>query len=622
MCGICGMMAGDPRGQVDAETVARMNEALAHRGPDDAGLWQEGTAALAMRRLSILDLPGGHQPMFNEDGRIAVVFNGEIYNFAELRRDLEAHGHHFVTNSDTEVIVHAYEQYGDDCLPRFNGMFAFALYDRNRRRLLLARDRLGIKPLFYAERDGRLAFASELPALRASGFVEDALNPGAIRDYFTFLYIPAPDTIYRDAWKLGPGEKLIFEDGRVSVEPYWRLEYRIDPTWTLDSAAERFLELARDSVRLQRISDVPLGAFLSGGMDSSTVVALLSECVPGPIKTFTIGFDDGHMSELAHARRVAQHFATDHTEEIMRPDLAAVAPKLLHHFGEPFADSSLIPTWLVSTLARRDVTVALSGDGGDELFAGYTWMRMARRVARMGRWPRPLHQGLKAAAAALPAGPLRAKITRALHQMALAPRDAFRLRETCFEPPLLERLLQQDVFNAAATAPDRFAQHAGGGPGDFENWMLYQDTVQYLPDDILVKVDRMSMAAALEARVPLLDHRLVEFAATVPFHLKYQHGISKRLVKHAIAPLLPPEILRQRKQGFGIPIHRWFRNELRGVFQETVLDAPGEMATLLNMQTVRGLFSEHAAGRADYGHHLFALLMFRHFMSLQARQRQ
>lgn len=605
MCGICGLIYADKSSRPDEQKLRRMNDAMSHRGPDDAGAWIHNNVALAMRRLSILDLSDGRQPMFSEDGSVAVVFNGEVYNFMSLRRELESLGHQFRTNSDTEVIVHAYESFGDDCLLRFNGMFALAIYDESRDRLLLARDRLGIKPLFYVHREGAVAFASELGSLIKSGLVRHEISPQALRDYFSFLYIPAPDTIYRDARKLRPGEKLVVEAGGVSVEKYWLPEYRIDPKWTLDSAAEEFLRLALSAVRMQHVGEVPLGAFLSGGIDSSTLVALMSRL--GRVKTFTIGFDDAHADELTHARRVAQHFDTDHTEEIMRPDLTASLPALIAHFGEPFADSSAIPTWLAARLARRQVTAALSGDGGDELFAGYTWTRRTRDITRAAMLPRAAKQIFAAAVGYLPESPAKGRLERAVRQLLMEPREAFRMRETCFEPAALDALLRPE-WNMAAR--DRFDEHAADGPADLCDWMLYQDTVMYLPDDILTKIDRMSMACSLEARVPLLDHRMVEFAATVPFGLKLRGKTSKLLVKHAMRDILPPETLVQRKQGFGIPIHRWFRQELRGYFQDIVLQNNAAVNEYVNARYVREIFDLHAAGKGDHGHHLWTLLVF------------
>jgi len=615
VCGICGLAHGDPSLRVDLDAVEAMNAALAHRGPDDAGLWDGGHVGLAMRRLCILDVEGGHQPMTNEDGSVVVVFNGEVYNFQELRGELEAKGHVFRTRSDTEVIAHAYEAYGDAALERFNGMFALAVYDVKQDRLLLARDRLGIKPLFYCERNGTLAFASELDALVRSRLVRGTLNAAALDAYFTFLYVPAPDTVFEDAKKLRPGEKLVFESGRITRDRYWRPRFAPDPSWTLDNAADRYTELLTDSVRLRRISDVPLGAFLSGGMDSSTVVGLLSLLSDGPVKTFTIGFDDVHADEMGYARIAAEHFGTDHTETILEPSMVDVAPRLAGHFGEPFADSSAVPTWLVSQVARDAVTVALSGDGGDELFAGYTWTHRNRHVARYRAVPEPLRRLIDTALCLGPATPGWAKLKRFSEDSFLDHRAGFRRRETCFSAAMRQRLYQPGLAaRLSADAADRFEEHAAAGPDDADDWMLHQDTVMYLPDDILTKVDRMSMAHGLEARVPLLDHRLVEFAATVPFHLKLRGRTSKRLAKHAVRDLLPPELLVQRKHGFAIPIQRWFREELRGHFREAMLSEDARSAPYVDPMYAASLLDAHAARREDYGHHLWALLTFEHWL--------
>jgi len=412
VCGICGIAYEDRGRRVSSEALAAMNAALAHRGPDEAGEWLGGHVGLAMRRLSILDIEGGRQPMQNESGTVQLVFNGEVYNFRELRDDLEDAGHVFQSHADTEVIVHGYEEWGDDVLERLNGMFAFALYDVERDRLLVARDRLGIKPLYYCHREGVLVFASELGALLRSGLARGAMNPAAVDAFFAFLYIPSPDTIYADARKLRAGEKLVFERGRLEAECYWRFQIAPKKSWGLASAAGVYRALLQDSVRLRRISDVPLGAFLSGGLDSSSVVAMLSQMGAEPVKTFTVGFEDAYVNELAYARIAANHFGTDHTEAILTPDMVEVAGALAGHFGEPFADSSAVPTWLVSKVARESVTVALSGDGGDELFAGYTWLHRTRNVAAY-RWaPETLRRLLGAALRAAPDSPQAGKLRR------------------------------------------------------------------------------------------------------------------------------------------------------------------------------------------------------------------
>lgn len=622
MCGICGIMNADREQRADEALVERMNRALDHRGPDDSGSWHGGHVGLAMRRLSIIDLFRGRQPIANEDKSVILVYNGEIYNFQELREQLEVRGHVFRTMSDTEVVLRAYEEYGDDALAHLNGMFAFALYDARQDRLLLARDRVGIKPLYYTVRNGALAFSSELDSLMQSGLIRGALNPSAVNAYFSFLYVPAPDSIFRDVFKLPPAHKLVYRNGKVSVERYWSLQLESDSKLSLPEAAETYVDLLCDAVRMQCVSDVPLGAFLSGGLDSSSVVAMMHVNSAAPVKTYSIGFDDAHMDELKYARVAAEHFETDHTEAILRPDMVETAPYLVRFFGEPFADSSALPMWLVAQLARREVTVVLSGDGGDELFAGYTWLSMTRRVNAYRHVPAILRYGIDAALRLLPASPLAGKLRRFSRDSFLESDAVFRRRETCFDGreraalygPELATQIAQDVV-------DRFQEHVEDAAAmSPENRMLHHDFNMYLPDDILVKVDRMTMAHSLEARVPILDNRIIEFAASVPFRMKMRGSISKYIVKKAIGPIMPPDLIRQRKQGFAIPVHRWMREELRGHFLETVLGHDARNTMLLNRRAIRSIFDRHVQGTDNYGHHLWALLMFEHWLRYAERQ--
>jgi asparagine synthase (glutamine-hydrolysing) len=610
MCGIAGLLHDDPGVLADPAPVARMNAVQAHRGPDAEGLWHEGPIALGHRRLSVLDLTQhAAQPMHSPCGRHVLVFNGEIYNYPALRAVLEQEGDQFQSSGDTEVLLAALARWGLRALDRLAGMFAFAWYDRAEGRLVLVRDRLGIKPLYYTHRDGMLAFASELSPLRAAGFTGDAPDSAALDAYFTYLYIPAPDTIFAGVHKLCPGELLIAQRGQVSRQRWWRPVYQIDESWTLESAAARYLDLLDDSVRQHRVSDVPLGAFLSGGLDSSTVTAVLAHQSSAPIKTFSIGFDDAHANELQYARAAAEHLGTDHTEAILHPDMAALLPTLVQHFGEPFADSSALPTWLVSRLARRAVTVALTGDGGDELFAGYTWTRLNHWATRYAQWPAPLRHMAGLGIGLLPGAHLRPGLQRFHNDSFLPPGERYRRRHTCLNAA--ERL----VLLHTSPGEDRFLAHwRDVGNIQAGDQMLYVDTCMYLPDDVLTKVDRMSMAHALEARVPLLDHRLVEFAATVPFTLKLSGGISKRLAKHAAARLLPPALLRQRKQGFAIPIHAWFRGALREPFQDLVLGPDARSAALLDRAAVQHLLDAHLQGRAERGHALWAILFLEQWL--------
>lgn len=601
---------------MDRSRLRAMNKALQHRGPDDSGSWFAGHVALAMRRLSVIDLFRGKQPFANEEETIVLVYNGEIYNYRELRHDLEKRGHVFRTLSDTEVVLRAYEEHGDDAILRFNGMFAFALYDARHDRLLIARDRVGIKPLYYAFHDGALIFASELDAILRSGLVRGALNPSAIEAYFSLLYIPGPDTIYRDVQKLMPGHKLVLQHGKVRTDRYWDFELKPDPAWTVDSAAERYTELLSEAVKSQCVSEVPLGAFLSGGIDSSSVVAMMHVTSAAPVKTFTIGFDDAHADELKYARIAAQHFETDHTEEILRPDMVDTAPYLARFFGEPFADSSALPMWLVSQVARREVTVALSGDGGDELFAGYSWLHMTRNVLQYQRAPDVLRRMAGGALRPLPRSPFVQKVRRFNSDSFLDPLNVFRRRQTAIDRDTRNALYGPELAaQIAADGIDRYVERLESthAPSVLEH-MLMQDFALYLPDDILTKVDRMSMAHSLEARVPLLDNTIVDFAASLPFEMKLNGRVSKYIVKKAIGPIMPPELMKQRKQGFAIPVHRWFRHELRDHFLNAVLSHEARNGALLNRRAIRAIYDAHIQQEDNYGHQLWAILMFEHWM--------
>jgi asparagine synthase (glutamine-hydrolysing) len=621
MCGICGWIDSDTSRGVNTPSLDAMNFALLHRGPDDGATWTRRNVGLGARRLSVIDVAHGHQPMANEDESRVIVFNGEIYNAGEIRADLEALGHRFRTRCDTEVVLRAYEAWEEAAVQRLNGMFAFAVWDARRERLYAARDRVGIKPLVYTERGGVFAFSSELDSLARSGLVEGRINPAALDAYLTYLYVPHPDTIYSGVHALGPGEALIWQRGRLRREVYWRPQFRPTASWRMETAAEAYADLLQDAVRRQRVSDVPLGAFLSGGVDSTSIVAFLAESGAGRVKTFTIGFDDPGADERKFARMAADAFGTDHVEAILKADAAAMSGELIRHFGEPFADSSAIPTWMVSKLAREHVTVALSGDGGDELFAGYSWLHMTRRVSRYAQWPRALRELVDAALWLAPRSPKWDKVRRFSADAALAPVERFRRRQTCFTPAERAALYTPGTAAAVgAAALDRFGAHwdeAGATTDD--DRMLHQDLRMYLPDDVLTKVDRMSMAVSLEVRVPLLDHRIVEFAATVPFEMKYNRGESKRLMKSALKDKVPAALLEQRKRGFSLPVHRWFRGDAAVAFEEVVLGADARSAAYLDGAELRALYDAHRAGRRDAGHHLWALMMFEQWLRYAAR---
>jgi len=619
MCGIAGFAdrgAGDSAGQAPARLEAefglvhRMCEVIRHRGPDDEGIHVEPGLGIGMRRLSIIDLAGGHQPIHNETGTIWIVFNGEIYNYRELRADLEARGHHFATASDTESIVHAYEEWGADAFRRLRGMFGIALWDQPNRTLLLARDRAGIKPLHYVERQGRLYFGSELKSLLAAGAVDRRLNLAALDHYLAFLYTPRDASIFENVRKLPPGHYLQWRDGRAELKQYWRIG--VDKTFagTEDEAIETLRGVLADAVRSHLVSDVPLGAFLSGGVDSSAVVGFMAQASSRPVKTFSIGFDEPQFDELEHARAVARHFGTDHHEFVVRPDGLSILDQLVSHFDEPFADSSAIPTWYVSEIARRHVTVVLSGDGGDELFGGYDRYLPHPRVARFDRLPIP---GLRALAALVwPHLPHGTRGKNFLRHVSRSDDGRFLDSLVFFQQDERAALYAADTRAAlAANAErtlachfDRFAHLP------LHDRMMRVDFETYLPEDVLTKVDRMSMAHSIESRVPLLDNEVIDFAATLPACFKVKNGRRKHVLKEAIRPMLPPRILDRRKQGFGVPLGVWFRGGLTDLFSEVLNSPRARQRGYFEPLFVERLMKEHLAGQRDHTLRLWQLLVF------------
>ncbi len=573
MCGINGVF--HYRGGVaDPALVERQARLIAHRGPDDHGLWHEGPAALGHRRLSIVDLsPGGHQPMPNEDGSLWVSFNGELYNWPDVKGSLAARGHRFRGSSDTEMILHLYEEHGGGLLAHLRGMFAFGLYDKTRRRLLLARDRLGKKPLFYHDDGRRIVFASELKALLLDPSVPREIDEASLADFLTFQYVPAPATIWRGVRKLPAAHMLVCDEGGVKVERYWSLPVEPDAGQPPEYYRERLRELLTEAVRLRLMSDVPLGAFLSGGIDSSLVTALMSRLTREPVKTFSIGFEEQDFSELEHARRVARHLGTDHHELIVRPRALDLLPRLVWQMDEPFADASMIPTWYVAEMARRHVTVALSGDGGDEAFAGYTTYAWARRYAGLDVIPRSLRR-----LAGLPAGWLHPDhgAGRKLRRLSLdvvdrhlevmsyfPPRELARV----LSPPLAAHLRGHDPYAPARAEHARACAAVGAVPA-----LLAMDAATYMTDDVLVKVDRTSMLESLEVRCPLLDQEVLEFTARIPFEYKLRGDVSKWILKEVARDLLPPEIMQRPKQGFGMPLEHWFGADFGRLAGEVLRD--------------------------------------------------
>lgn len=611
MCGICGVVDLRAEQAVDGGTLRRMNQVLRHRGPEEEGYHEAPHGALGMCRLRVIDPPGGSQPMANEDGSVWIAYNGEVYNFRTLRAELQARGHYFRTQSDTEVVVHAYEAFGVQCVSRLRGMFAFAIWDERDRRLLLARDRLGIKPLYYWERGERLAFASELKSLLQLPDVLREVAPEAVDLYLTYGYVPSPYTAFCGIRKLMPGHVLVLDRLGPRIQRYWDFVPAEHPSRSLEDCVAELRERLRDGVRSHLVSDVPVGAFLSGGLDSSTVVALMSLEGGAPVQTFSIGFREARFDELPYARQVARRYGTEHHELVVEPDAARRLPELLAHFDEPFGDSSAIPTYLVSELARRQVTVVLTGDGGDEAFCGYEWQRRHQLLRPLYRLPPAVRARLPGLASLVPAGVWRQRIGGLLADVALGPEEGYLRRMTLLDRRSRESLYSSD-FRGALDGHDSASVLRMWlntlSRADFRNRMLYADTHFYCPEDCLTKVDRMTMAWSLEARVPLLDHELVEFVATIPPQWKLRGLTSKYLLRRAVQDLLPPSLLHKRKQGFSIPVGSWLRGPLHQALHDLLLDIRARQRGWLRPEAVRQLLDEHREGRMDHGHRLYALL--------------
>jgi asparagine synthase (glutamine-hydrolysing) len=619
MCGIAGFAdstagsgAGQSPARLEAEfsLVHRMCEVIRHRGPDDEGVHVEPGLGLGMRRLSIIDLAGGRQPMHNEARTIWIVFNGEIYNYRELRRELETRGHQFYTSSDTESIVHAYEEWGEHAFLKLRGMFGVAIWDQPRRTLLLGRDRCGIKPLHYAEHHGRLYFGSEIKSLLAAGAVDPRLNLDALDHYLAFLYTPRDRSIFESINKLPPGHYLRWHDGRAEVRQYWNIAERETFTGTEADAAEQLRAVLADAVRSHMVSDVPLGAFLSGGVDSSAVVGMMARASSRPVKTFSIGFDEPAFDELEHARTVARHFATEHHEFVVRPDGLSILDRLISHFDEPFADSSAIPTWYVSEMARRHVTVVLSGDGGDELFGGYDRYLPHRRVAQFDRLPFPGRRRL--AALVWPHLPHGARGKNFLRHVAKDAEQRYVDALVLFQQDERVSLYSRDLRQALAIAAERaleclFDRFSGLS---LQSRMMRVDFETYLPEDVLTKVDRMSMAHSIESRVPILDNEVIEFAAALPASFKIKGGRRKHILKEALRPMLPEGTLERRKQGFGVPLAVWFRGGLADLFADVLHSTRTEQRGYFERSFIRRLTREHLTGERDHSLRLWQLLVF------------
>lgn len=624
MCGICGVAKSSAGEPIPSSLLSSMCRAIVHRGPDDEGIFIGKEAALGARRLSIIDLEGGHQPLANEDRSIWVAHNGEVYNFPALRKELIGRGHVFSTRTDTETIVHAYEEWGEDFVLRLRGMFAFALWDEKQGKLLLVRDRLGIKPLYYSLlKDKTLVFGSELKAVIVHPGVARALEPRALDLFLTLEYIPAPLSIFKNIYKLPAGCVLVYKDGRVEVKKYWDITPNTPPAAEirekdLPDVMEKVYSLLKESVKLRLVSDVPLGAFLSGGIDSSTIVGLMRELGASPLKTFSIGFEEVSYNELQYARRIAQKFQTEHEEFILEPQALELTEKLIRHLDEPFGDFSIFPTYLVSHMARAHVKVILSGDGGDEVFGGYEHYQ-AQKIA-MRRPVRTFGRPFSAIVNRFPPSGKKKgswnKLQRFLQGFEHSPqnrhfrwmiflslKDKNQVYSEEFKNELggIEEVFDLEPFRGVFENLPSF---------DAVNGELYLDLKTYLADDIMVKVDRMSMAASLEAREPLLDHKLVEYVFGLPGELKLHGLTTKWIFKKTMERLLPKENICRPKEGFSIPIKHWLRRELKDLMLDYLNERRIKEEGYFQFDSVKAMIDSHLDGRKNYSHQLWALLLF------------
>ena len=616
MCGICGIFEYERRTEFPPEPVHRMNQTMIHRGPDDGGVFVGPGIGLGHRRLSIIDLAGGHQPMSNEDGTVWVLLNGEIYNYSELRAELLQRGHKFTTKSDTEAIVHLYEDHGENCFTKLRGMFSIAIWDSKNRKLVLARDRVGKKPLFYAADGKRILFGSELKALLAGDSLPREMDEQALSDYFSFGYIPAPKTIYRSVRKVMPGHYLVASANGVRETRYWdlsfnRVEERPESEW-----GERLRHELCEATRVRLMSDVPLGAFLSGGIDSSAVVAMMSHLMKRAVTTCSIGFKEEAYNEAEYALQVSKLFSTDHHVETVEPNAVEIVDKLAWHYDEPFADSSAVPTYYVSKIARQYVTVALGGDGGDESFAGYRRYKLdyyenqlRNRVPAglrrslfgpLGRWYPPLAWAPRV---------FRAKST--FQSLSRSPLEGYFNSISYFRPDDKEKLFTPDFRSRLAKyeSIDVFREYYDRADTDDPlSKIQYVDIKTYLTDDILTKVDRASMAVSLEVRAPMLDHKFLELAASMPSNLKLRNGTGKYMLKKALEPTLPNEILYRQKQGFAVPLSDWFKRELKESAHHVILETDDG---ILDRKFLSTIWDQHQKGYYDRSALLWATLMFR-----------
>jgi asparagine synthase (glutamine-hydrolysing) len=596
VCGIAGIVRWNEQPVLEHE-IRSMCDVMVHRGPDEDGVYIGGPVGLGMRRLSIIGIDSGSQPIANEDGTVWVVFNGEIYNYAALRSDLEQRGHQFRTTSDTECLVHLYEDHGARLVDHLRGMFAFAIWDTRKRQLLLGRDRLGIKPLFYAEVDNSLIFASEIKPILECAAVDRALDWGAVGHLVTFLCTPSASSIVSAIKKLEPARTALATANRpLQIERYWNVTFSPDEQSSEGELIERLRELLDESVALHQVSDVPVGAFLSGGIDSSAVVATLARQHPDRIKTFSIGFEEAGFDELDYARDVAKRFGTDHHDLVLKPDVVRIVEDLTWYLDEPFGDTSAIPTYMVSKLAAEHVKVVLTGDGGDEVFAGYDRYVVEQRERARDSVPRPLRRMAGTVGDALPDG---ARGKRFLQHLALDGAARYLDASMLFRAPEMQQLFRSDIYEQIArhdlvAAASQQLQHTG------DDWLAavqHFDLNAYLPQDVLTKVDRMTMAHSVEARPPLLDHRLVEFAATIPARFRLRGGTTKYLFKQAMRGVLPDHIIDRPKQGFAVPLAKWLRNDLSTFARDVLLSPAAAQRGIFNLSYVEHLLRLNDRGR-------------------------
>ena len=608
MCGIIGIVAAPGKSLPGEAVVRAMNQAIEHRGPDDEGVFRDERAAIGMRRLSIIDLASGHQPVGNEDGTVQVVFNGEIYNFRELRSELEGRGHVFKTRSDTEVIVHGYEQWGSAVFSRLDGMFGIAIWDTKTRTLVLARDRFGEKPLFYCTERGRLLFASELKSLLQVPGFDPEIEPRAVRAYVCFGYVPTPGSIFRGVSKLPPGHYLEYVDGEATVHRYYRLEHGRKLKLSERDAEEELARLLDQSVASRLVSDVPFGAFLSGGLDSSVVVALMARHLRQPVRTFSIGFREEKFNELSDARRVANHVGTEHHELVVEPDAVDLLHRLVWYLDEPFADSSAVPTYLVAKLAREHVKMVLTGDGGDEAFAGYDRYLRYLDLQSVGPF-KPVAAMAAGMAGRLVPGSGGYRLRRIAERLRQKYPDSYLSGVALTRADAADRLLGDAVRRGSAGHYEGLSAVALGASGlDALDRCVAIDCASYLPDDILVKLDRMAMANSLEGRAPFLSHQLMEFAVQLPRELRVRRGRGKHLLRKVASRWLPPDVLAKRKQGFAIPLGAWFRGPLASVAADVIGSRAFRERGLMSVEAARGILKSHLAGDADHGESLWLIL--------------